>query len=115
MTPHGQVAVAFASALVDGDFSKAHALLTPTLRQEMTPASLREKLYSMWRGYSTGEPRSIHFDEEFSHEDWPAKLPGDIGWAYVGIEGDGFVEAVTVTVADVEGSLLIRDIEWGRP
>ncbi len=115
MAPFAKVAVEFASALVEGDFNKAHALLVPTLRKQMTPETLREKLYSMWRGYASGKPKRIHFDEEFTNVDWPAKLPGDIGWAYVGIEGDDFIEAVTVTVADIEGSHLIRAIEWGRP
>jgi hypothetical protein len=48
-------------------------------------------------------------------EEWPRKRPGDIGWVYVGIEGDDFIEAVTVVVADVDGALLIREVEWGRP
>jgi hypothetical protein len=69
----------------------------------------------MFEGYSDGKPQRIHFDEEFANEDWPGKLPGDLGYAYVGIEGEDFVEAVTVTVANVEGKHLIRDIEWGRP
>jgi hypothetical protein len=63
-----------------------------------------------------GEPHTVHFDPQFAQtESWPAKLPGDLGRVYVGIEGDDFVEAVTVIVAEVNGKLLIRDIEWGRP
>lgn len=115
MSPHGKVVVAFATALVDGDFARAHALLAPALQQQISPESLRHSLYAMFRGYSSGEPKSIHFDEEFALEDWPHKDPGDIGWAYVGIGGDDFVEAVSVTVADVKGSHLVRGIEWGRP
>ena len=115
MTPYAKVAVEFATALVEGQFDEAHALLTPPLRKQMSPAALRDRLYAMWQGYADGDPERIHFDEEFSHQDWPAKLPGDLGWAYVGIEGDGFVEAVSVIVTDVGGIPLIRDIEWGRP
>jgi hypothetical protein len=115
MTPHGKVAVEFASALVEGDFARAHALLAPRLRQELTPQDLRDRLYSMFREYATGEPTRILFDDEYSAEDWPAKQPGDLGWAYVGILGEDFAEAVTVTVADVEGERCIRHIEWGRP
>lgn len=48
-------------------------------------------------------------------DNWPAKQPGDVGWAYVSIFGENFVEAVAVTVAKYEGSLLIREVEWGRP
>jgi hypothetical protein len=115
MTPYAEVAVAFASALVDGDFCRAATLLTPDLRRQLSPSTLRQKLYGMFRGYASGEPREIHFDEQFQSEAWPAKCSGDVGWAYVGIEGDDFIEAVCVTVADVEGKLLIREVEWGRP
>jgi hypothetical protein len=113
--PYMEVAVAFASALVSGDFARAQALLAPELSTQLTPDALRAALYGMFRGYAAGPPRSIYFDEEFQMEDWPDKRAGDVGWSYVGIEGDDFVEAVTVVVAAVEGELLIRDIEWGRP
>jgi hypothetical protein len=46
---------------------------------------------------------------------WPARQLGDVGWAYVAISGDGFSEAVTVTVADMGGRMMIRELEWGRP
>jgi len=115
VTPHAKVAVAFASALVDGDFERAHALLAPALQQQFTPDALRENFVDMFRGYARGNAKSVTFDEQFSFENWPAKLPGDLGWAYVGIIGDDFVEGVAVTVADVEGRQLIRHIEWGRP
>lgn len=120
MKPHSAVAVAFAQALVDCEFDRAYALLTPELRVTMTPELLREQLFSMFRGYSDSTPTSIWFDEarhdaDASFEDWPSKLPGDVGWAYVGIEGDDFNEAVTVTIAYIDGELLIRDVEWGRP
>ncbi len=115
MKPYEKIAVEFASALIGGNFARAHALLTPALQRQMTPEELRENLYAMFRGYADSEPKRIHFDEEFSWEDSPTKLPGDIGKVYVGISGDDFVEAVTVTVADVEGRHHIREIKWGRP
>ena len=46
---------------------------------------------------------------------WPDKQPRDIGWAYAAIWGEGFSEAVTVTVAEEEGKEVIRVLEWGRP
>jgi hypothetical protein len=115
MKPFAEVGVAFASALVDGDFARAESLLAPDLRQRLGQVPLRENFYGMFRGYADGEPRRIHADEEFQLEQWPGKRPGDVGWVYVGIEGDDFVEAVTVVVAFVEGRLLIRQVEWGRP
>jgi hypothetical protein len=117
--PYAEIAVAFAEALVDGRFDDAPQLLAPQLRTAMTPDRLRENLYAMFRGYSEWEPTSVDFDEEEAldpvHDDWPAKQPGDVGWSCIGIDGEDFMEAVTVTVADFDGELLIRAIEWGRP
>jgi hypothetical protein len=115
MTRYAEVAVAFASALVAGDFDGAASMLASDLRRQLPPGSLREQFSAMFRGYAEGEPRAVHFDEEFQLEEWPRKRPGDVGWAYVGIEGDDFVEAVSVVVADVGGKLLIREVTWGRP
>jgi hypothetical protein len=70
----------------------------------------------MYRGYAEDDrPKGVWFDAEYSFEEWPAKQPGDVGWAYVSVQGDELVEAVTVTVAQEAGRLLIRHIEWGRP
>jgi hypothetical protein len=113
--PYGAIAIEFASALVDGDFVQAHELLAPDLREQLPPAVLRESYFAMFRGYTDQQPASIWYDEQFWLEDWPAKEPGDMGVAYVGLQGDGFVEAVTVTVASFGGVLLIREVEWGRP
>ena len=115
LTPHAEIAIAFARALVDGDFARAASLLTPGLCREYTEEIMREKFNAMFRNYAKGEPRSIHFEEQFQLENWPAKQPGDIGWAYVGIDGDDFVEAVSVVISEVDGKNLIREIEWGRP
>ena len=114
-TPHAKVAIEFASALVEKDFARAEALLTPELRQELTREVLRARLYGMFRGYSESEPRSIRFDEKGQMEEWPGKQRGDIGWAYVSIEGDDFVEAVGVVVSAVGDKRLIREVKWGRP
>jgi len=46
---------------------------------------------------------------------WPDKQAGDVGWAYAAIWGEGFSEAVTVTVAEEGGRDVIRVLEWGRP
>lgn len=114
-TPHGRVAVEFASALVDGEFERAHALLVADLQRRLGPDDLRQCLFDMFVDYASGLPTSIRIDEQPVCDDWPGKLPEDIGWAYVSIEGEDFVEAVTVIVTDVKGQHLIRDVEWGRP
>jgi hypothetical protein len=112
--PYAEVAVAFALALLNGDFARAQALLVPELRTQFAPEALRERFYRMFR-YSDGEPQSVRFDRQAQMDDWPDKREGDVGWAYVEIEGDGFLEAVTVIVATINDEPLIREIQWGRP
>jgi len=34
---------------------------------------------------------------------------------YVALTGDGFCEAVTVTLTREAGTIRIRELEWGRP
>jgi hypothetical protein len=115
MRPFEDVAVSFASALVADDVDRAVTFLAPALRAELPAASLRNRFLAMLGGSAHGRRTAIHFDDEFSLVEWPAKQPGDVGWAYVGIEGDSFVEGLSVTVANVAGVHLIREIEWGRP
>jgi hypothetical protein len=115
MTAHAEIAVAFATALVDGDFIKAHALLSPALRKEMTSETIRTQMFEMWSGYASGDPKEIDFRDGSALEDWPAKMAGDRAWVFVGISGDEFNEMVALLVAEMEGKLLIREIQWGRP
>jgi hypothetical protein len=39
----------------------------------------------------------------------------EVGWVYVSISGDDYVEAVTVIVSADENGISINSIEWGRP
>jgi hypothetical protein len=131
MTQHLEVAVDFAASLVDGGFDRAYALLAPNVQQQFTSvAALRDRFYAMFRGYADGEARRIHYSEDSCWRDSgpPESIPREIGWAltgadvgveafwvYVSIEGDDFMEAVSVRVAEVNSRLLINEIEWGRP
>jgi len=114
MTLHVEIAVAFASALVSGEFERAHRLLAPGLRSEFPAYRLRDELNAMFEGYAEGPATRISYDNA-SLEEWPDKQVGDVGWAYVSILGDDFVEGVAVVVAHVGSAPLIRSIEWGRP
>jgi len=115
MKMYERIAIDFARAMVDANWEGACRFLTPELQVHLPPPKLAEQFTSMYAGYADGPVTSIHFDPQFSMEAWPAKEPGDIGWAYVSLEGDGFVEAITVVVARVGNALAIRSIEWGRP
>jgi hypothetical protein len=109
------IALAFAQALVDGDFARAHAMLATALHETLSADSLREHLVQML-AYTGQSAEGAAARVESEMDDWPDKQPGDAGWAYVSISKDGpeasYAEAVIVVVTD-EG--LIRDVAWGRP
>jgi hypothetical protein len=101
------VALAFAEALVRGDWSAAHTMLAPALRDDWQASDLRRE-----------------FDEMTSYWDKPAnsvKLGlADGERAYVSISSVsdqyGTVhEAVDVRVIQDGDHWLIDDIVWGRP
>jgi hypothetical protein len=115
LKPYQEVAVAFAAALIARDFARARSMLTPSLGAELSEHALQERLTQMYRGYAHGEPSSSQFVPEGTLETWPGKQHGDLGWAYVNIEGDDFNEAVFVLVSDVDGVPMIKEIQWGRP
>lgn len=102
----------FARALVSSDFTEAHALLSTQAQQRYSAAQLQQA-YADMTSYGDG-PGAVDGHVEFM-DDWPARQSQDIGWAYVSITGAGFIEAVTVVVAEENGAAKIREIEWGRP
>ena len=106
------VARQFAEALVNGNFTTAHGLLSPSLGRELSLESLQQT-YAAMVDYGSGQPMvdgHIH-----TMTDWPSQRPGDVGWVYVSISAEDFGEAVTVIVSNEAGGLKISDIEWGRP
>ena len=109
---HASVALKFATALVAGDFAKAHAMLTPALTATLSPDAL-ESQYREMVSYFSEAPSTVQVVNTL--EEWPDKQPGDLGWAYAAIWGDEGSEAVTVVVTGQGGRPAIRSIEWGRP
>jgi hypothetical protein len=103
---------AFAAALVSGNYVQAQSLLSAELQQQYTPENLQAR-YNEMVAYGTGAVK-VDGHTEFM-DDWPARRGQDIGWAYISISGDDFAEAVTVVVADENGTPKIRELEWGRP
>ena len=111
-TPHGQVALRFASQLVAGRFDDAHQMLSTAAKLEW-PRSLLASTYRKMVDYFETPPSLVMVVNTL--EEWPDKLPKDIGWAYAAIAGDGESEAVTVVVCSEGEGHAIRSIEWGRP
>jgi len=111
-TPQGQRALKFANALVSGDFGHASEMLSASLRQEYAGSQLRDEYEEMIE-YGDGPPDLVEVMNVL--EDWPAKEPDDVGWAYVAIAGPGYSEGISVVVNREGEEELIREIEWGRP
>ena len=109
---YATVALQFANALMSGAYDAAYAGLSEDCRVKYGPDTLRQK-YEQMLEY-VGQPvKEIELMETL--EDWSAKQPCDIGWAYISMSGDGFVEGVSVIVQSFEYGPKIRSIEWGRP
>jgi hypothetical protein len=111
---HSCTAVAeyFARALVEGRFEAAHSLLTPGQKIKTSAHDLKQTLEAM-TAYADGP--TTHIEVVNTIDDWPAKEKNDVGWVYVAMAGDAHSEAITVIVAEDNGELLIRSVEWGRP
>jgi len=46
---------------------------------------------------------------------YPPMEAGDVVWLYTSLEGEDYLEAVSVIMAQQAGNLVIRWLEWGRP
>ena len=109
---HGLTAVTFAKHLTAGRFEDAHAMLSDHLQQQYRPSDLSQE-YTAMISYGDSAPDLVELI--MTMDTWPARQTNDLGLAYVAISGDGFSEAVTVTVAQSSVHAHIRELEWGRP
>jgi hypothetical protein len=102
-----RVALAFAEALAHGDWSEAHSMLAPSVRDDWQPEDLKREFAAM-TSYWDEPAYAVKLDDVDSER------------AYVAIyslsEWAGTVqEAVDVRVINDDGRWLIDDIVWGRP
>jgi hypothetical protein len=108
------VAQSFGDLIARRDYSGAWELLTKEAQQSITSEDLKIAATSM-SAYAPGPIREAQVMQDFILEDWPEKQPTDLAVVYVALNGESFSEAVTLTLAQVGGSVLIRNLEWGRP
>lgn len=109
-----QTAERFGEAIIRGDFSAAHALLTPEAQQAHSPDKLKSAVAEMLT-YAEEPLKRASVVPEATLTDWPGKRPGDVAWIYVALEGDSYSEAVSVVITDTPHGARIRALEWGRP
>ena len=98
--------------IAKADYKAAHGLLTKEAQQVYSPEDFKKSVEQMIN-YWSGPIEEVLSD--LILEDLPAKQDKDIGMVYVSLIGDGVCEAVTVTLADENGDIRIRYLEWGRP
>jgi hypothetical protein len=109
-----ELAQRFGELLSTGDYKSAQALLTKEAQVLNSPASLKSNTEGM-HTYAPGPITDVQTIEEGFLEDWPDKQAADVASIYVALAGDNFNEGVYLTIAQEDGELRIRDIQWGRP
>ena len=114
MTTFRDVAQHFGELIAAGNEQAAYKLLTPEAQAVHSPENLKTAVATI-TGHAPGGIHAVQVIEEGIAEDWPAKQPGDVASVYVALTGGGFAEAVTVTVVQRNGNLLIGHLDWGRP
>ena len=113
-TPHDYVGFAldFAKALSNREYARAFAMTSAGYQGGTTLDEMRGAFEAIvpadWGPVGTVEVGH-------TMEDWPGKQAADAGWVYVGIGGDVYSEAIVVVVSAEDGSLKVRDVEFGRP
>jgi len=109
-----KIAEQFGNLIAKGNYWSAHALLTLEAQKIHSPHHFRWAIEEMV-GHRPGVIQRVEVSDDFILEVWPAKQDGDIVSVYVGLIGDGFVEAITVILVGEPGAIRIRKLEWGQP
>jgi hypothetical protein len=105
-------ALRFVTALTKRDFAAAYELTSTDYRSRVSLASM-QAAFDAIVPEDFGPIASVEVGHTM--EDWPDRRPSDAGWVYVSIAGAMYSEAVTVVVTSEQGSLKIREAEFGRP
>ena len=109
-----RVAEQFGRLIAQGDYAAAHSLLTEDARRVHSPANLKKAVEEMI-AIGDGPITEVALMSECILEDWPDKRERDVGYVYVALNGNGFCEAVTLTLAREGDEIRIREVEWRRP
>jgi hypothetical protein len=108
------VAEQFGCRIVGGDYVAACALLAHEARLANPPQAIEAAVARMLSG-APGPILQSQMIEEGTVMDWPGQQPADIAVVYVALSGDGFSEAVTLTLVLEAQQVRIRQLVWGRP
>lgn len=114
MTTYIQVAEQFGHLIAKADYAGAHVFLTEEAQKIHSPNDLNTAVEGMTT-YAAGPIQQVEVMSDFILEEWPDKQDEDVAIAYIALTGDGFCEAVTVTLTHEGQKIRIRQFEWGRP
>src|SRR6266446_2155114 len=114
MVGHVKLAHQFGELIAKEDYVAAHRMLTREGQLTWPVHEMKRRSESM-RRYAPGPFTDMQVMDEYMLEDWPAMQEGDVANIYIALSGDNFCEAVSIIVAQEDGDLRIRDLEWGRP
>lgn len=106
----------FGDYLTQADYSTAYTLLSPEIQQQFSPDTLRQTVDAMIDyGSSPIQTAIVMVDCLLTEWQYPPMEPQDVVWLYISLEGEDFLEAVSVIVCQQGEKLAIRWLEWGRP
>ena len=107
-----EVAIKFTEALVNRNYPSAYSMTSKVFKSQFTADQMRADFETIVpTDWQTVSPIGVG---ELMQE-WPGKEPSDVAWIYVYIGGDEYSEAVTLIIANEDGDLKIREVEYGRP
>ncbi|MEB3188944.1 MAG: hypothetical protein VKL42_01200 [Snowella sp.] len=109
-----EIAEQFGQLIVNADYPAAHLLLSQEAQKINSPETLKIAVEQMI-AYALAPIQDVQVMSDLILEDWPAKQEKDVAIVYISLTGEGFCEAVTVTLAQEADHLRIRYLEWGRP
>src|SRR5262245_6245687 len=105
------IAEQFGRSIAQGNYAAAHSLLSDAARGSNSPDDLKQAVEQMI-AIGDGPIMDVAIVNECVLENWPAKQDNDVGYVYVALTGNGFCEAVIVTLAREAGEIRIRELEW---
>jgi len=106
------VALNFATALTARDYAAAYEMTSREYQQRVPLETMQDSFEALVPA-EFGPVTSVEVG--LTMDSWPDKQPADAGWVYVSIGGDVYSEALTIVVTLDDGSLKVRDVEFGRP
>jgi hypothetical protein len=112
-----EVAMAFAHALVAGEFAAARRMLTNSLQNETSVDELQEN-YDPMTSYWDGPPDTVKVGMVLPPHETNG-IPEGIGWVFVNIDRHGsegaLLEGVGLLMTEEDSRFAIKHIQWGRP